>query len=108
MTAEALYRKLADEGIFWSYDKKLDYIGDDLLIEHTLLYAEVSEIKDLFKIFDFAKIKDVWERKVVPDERHYGLNYYLALIWFDISEPKEYLQETAKKYSRYERLKHIK
>lgn len=108
MNTLGLYTKLANEGLFWSYNKSAGYVGDDLLIEHTLLYGETDDIAILFKNFTKDKIIDVWNRKVIPDERFYGLNYYLAVIWFGIDEPEEYLKNISKKYSRYERLKSLK
>ena len=102
-----LYTKLKNEGIFWSYDKSAEYLSDNLLIEHTLVWADVPDIIQLFKIFDFELIKDVWNRKIVPDERYFKLNVYLAFIYFSIKEPYSYIAETAKKYSRYEMLKRM-
>lgn len=51
MNTTELYDKLANEGLFWSYDKSAGYVGDELLIEHTLMYGETEGIKVLFKIF---------------------------------------------------------
>ena len=107
MTKEELYRKLKNSGIFWSYDKDAEYLGDNLLVEHTLIWADVPDIMQLFKIFDFEFIKDVWERKIAPDERYFKLNVYLAFIFFNIQEPYSFIEETSKKYSRYERIKSI-
>jgi len=105
LTGTQLYRKLRREGLFWSYNRNIEYIGDELLIEHTLLYAEIDDMSKLFELFDFETIKSVWNKRIVPDERHYGLNYYLAMIWFDISNPVDYLKTNMVKYSRYERIK---
>ncbi len=108
MTKEELYGELKNSGIFWSYNKDAEYLSDKLLVEHTLVWADVPEIIQLFKIFDFEFIKDVWERKIVPDERYFKLNVYLAFVFFNIEEPYSFISETAKKYSRYERIKSIK
>ena len=106
MNKYELYNSLTNKGLFWSYDtKSIDYLSDIILIEQCLLYGEVDDIIELFKLFEFDFIKDVWNKKLVPDERHYGLNYYLAMIWFDINEPEIYLNEIAKENSRYEKLK---
>lgn len=107
MQAYQLYEKLSNEGLFWSYNKSAGYVGDELLIEHTLIYGETDDIKVLFENFSKEKLIDVWNRKLIPDERLYGLNYYLAVIWFDISEPIDYIKNLSKKYSRYERLKNL-
>lgn len=107
MTKFELYTKLKNEGKFWSYDKTLEYLSDELLIEHCLVWSDVSDIIELFKLFDFEKIKDVWNRLVVPDERYFKLNVYLAFIYFRIKDPYGYIAETAKKYSRYEMFKRM-
>lgn len=107
MTQEELYIKLAKEALFWIYDKSVAYIGDDLLIEHAWLYGETDDISVLFNNITNEKKIEVLNKKTVLDERFYGLNYYFALIWFDIDEQEEYLINVAKKYSRYERLKKL-
>lgn len=108
MTKKELYDKLKVEGAFWSYNwRNIEYIGDNLLIEHTLVWGDVPDIVQLFKIFEFEKITDVWNRRIVPDERYYKLNVYLAYIFFDIEEPKEYIELNRLKYSRYEKIKSL-
>ena len=62
---EKLLKKLINENIFWSYDTAAaSDISDSILIEHTLIYADVEEIKELFLIFNKEKIKRVWENEL--------------------------------------------
>jgi len=107
MTKHELYRKLADEGLFWSYDNSGEYLSDGLLIEHCLLYGEVEDLRELFRLFERDELIDVWNKQVVPDARFEKLNFYLATIWFDIDNAKQYIKENALKYSRYERIKSV-
>ncbi len=106
MTKYELYDKLKKEGIFWSYDNEnIEYIGDKLLIEHTLIWADVPDILNLFKVFTKEEIIDVWNRKIVPDERYFKLNIYLGYIYFDLPDPYKYIEENKLKFSRYEKIR---
>lgn len=108
MTKQELYDNLKTQGIFWSYDvEKIEYIGDNLLIEHTLIWGDVPDILNLFKVFTKEEIIDVWNRKIVPDERYFKLNIYLGYIFFDLENPYSYIEEISKKYSRYEKIRSI-
>ncbi|MFN4298827.1 MAG: hypothetical protein ACK4EX_03740 [Thermaurantimonas sp.] len=91
-------------GAFWSYAPSAD-IPDEVLIEEALRWGNVEELKILFKIFDTRKIKMVWREKMLPDEQIYRHNFYLAIIFFNIKNPKRYISIFQKKYNRCERLK---
>lgn len=101
-----LVEKLKKQGIFWSYSKEsLKQIPDNVLIEEALRWGDVPELLELFRLFDKTEIKKIWCEKVIPDERIFRLNYYLAKIFFDIENPERYIKRIAKKNSRYERIK---
>lgn len=88
----ALVEKLKKMGAFWSYSTdNLNNISDDLLIEEALKWGDVPEIKAVFKLFPKYKVQSVWEKYLLPDKNIYSHNYYLALIFFDISDPKTFL-----------------
>jgi hypothetical protein len=76
-------KQLKKQGIFWSYDKNA-LLTDETVIEHTLLYADVPFLDDLFIFFEKSVIQDVWEKRIVPDVRYPSLNNYLAIIYFKI------------------------
>ncbi|MBI9038273.1 MAG: hypothetical protein JEY97_09090 [Bacteroidales bacterium] len=98
--------RLKSLGAFWSYSPKgLKNISDNQLIEETLRWGDVAEIKQLFKTFQLEKIKEVWLSKLVSDERILPHNYYLANIFFDIEDPIEFINNNQIKSSRYARLK---
>jgi len=91
-------------GAFWSYDPQAE-ITDGMLIEACLRWGDVPEIQTLFGLFPLPKIRQVWREQMLPDTRIYPHNYYLALIFFDIKNPKRYILPLQKKYNRYERIK---
>lgn len=98
MDKKTLAYQLKDLGAFWSYSKdSLFNISDDLLIEETLRWGDVGEIKAIFQLFSKDKVKVVWENYLVPDRSIYPHNYYLALIFFNIEEPNKYLESIIKK-----------
>lgn len=101
-----LIEKLKATGAFWSYaTESFPNLPDEILIEEALRMADVAELQTLFRLFPLAKIRQVWREKLIPDARIYPHNYYLALIFFNIKNPKRYILPLQKKYSRYERIK---
>lgn len=96
--------KLRKQNIFWSYDKA-SVLSDELIIEQTLIYADVVDIQNLFLIFQFSKIKNVWEQKIVPDMRYLKLNYYLGKIFFNIRNIEAFLKKKNLANSRYEKIR---
>ncbi len=96
--------RLRQLGAFWSYAPDAD-IPDEVLIEEALRWGDVEELQALFKMFSGKEIKRVWREKMLPDERIYRHNFYLAAIFFNIQNPKRYILPLQKKYSRYGRLR---
>lgn len=103
MNKPNLIARLRQLGAFWSYAPEAD-ISDEILTEEALRWGDVTEIQALFELFPLAYIKKVWREKLLPDTRIYAHNYYLALIFFNIKNPKKYILPLQKKYSRYERI----
>lgn len=104
-----LIKKLIGINAFWSYDVSTDSnsIHDNLLIETTLLYGDVDEIQLLFSIFSKNSIRQVWEAKLIPDDRYYKLNFYLGLCFFGIKNIRAYINEKSQANSRYEKLRQL-
>ncbi len=108
MTKETLFKKMQAQNIFWSYAAETSKdIPDSVFIEHILIYADVDEIKVLFKVFSKEEIKRVWDEKMVPDSRYRRVNYYLAKFFFEIEDIEQYLTKKSLLYSRYEKLKRL-
>lgn len=55
------------------------------MIEHTLKFADVDDIKDIIKEYGVERCKEVWERTMIPDLRLRKLNFFLAKFVFNIS-----------------------
>lgn len=60
-------------------------LNENVIIEHTLKYSDVDEIKSLIEKFGIDKCKTVWEKTMIPDKRMRKLNFLLAKFIFNIS-----------------------
>jgi hypothetical protein len=104
MNRDKLCEKMREAGALWCYAPNA-HITDKILTEAVLRYGDVPELKTLFLIFPKSDIRTVWCECVIPDERFYPHNYYLALIFFDIKNPRRYIERMKNKFSRYERIR---
>jgi hypothetical protein len=68
----------------WSYDS--DKLPRELLVEHTLVYGDVSDIKNLIENEGLESCKKVWQERILIDSRFKKLNYFLARFIFNISD----------------------
>lgn len=91
-----LLQQLKEENAFWSYAPEsitLDTIGDEQLIALTMRYLDLDEIKQLFSIFSYRKIKEAWKRLLVPEGEYlYTLNRFFAWYYFKAKRPDAYLK----------------
>ncbi len=91
-----LLSKLKEENAFWSYDESSvtpETIRDDQLIALTMRHLDLDEIKQLFSIFSFKKIKDAWKNLLVPEGEYlYTLNRFFAWYYFKAKNPDAYLK----------------
>jgi hypothetical protein len=70
-----------------------------MLIYKTLVHLDVKEINQLFAIYDKEKIRDVWERELcIQGDFYRRLNKFLAYCYFNIAEPKKYIQKIERKH----------
>ena len=81
---QELFLAAKQKGLFWSYDKKLEYSEglNILLIEIILKYGDYIDLKILFSLYGKRLIKKVWKEKLCGDTRFSKLNYFLARIFF--------------------------
>lgn len=79
-----LFVAAKQKGLFWSYDKKLEYSQalDSLLIENILKYGDFADLKKLFSLYGKRSVKRIWKEKLCGDTRFSKLNYFLARIFF--------------------------
>lgn len=89
-----LLEKLKQEHCFWSFNEdSIKDVPDNILIEKTLLYLDMEEIKQLFVIYPFKKIKRVWLEFLVPQGIYlHTLNRFLAWYFFKTKKPDTYLK----------------
>jgi hypothetical protein len=79
------------------------------VIEHTLRFADVEEIKSILKEYGFKKCLEIWQIRLIPDERLKKLNYFLAKFIFEVAESDEETKEYLQRYrtTRGERINGI-
>jgi REP element-mobilizing transposase RayT/transcriptional regulator with XRE-family HTH domain len=101
----ALFAKIRDAGLLWSYAADIDYTEDrqGLLIETVLKYADLDDLQMLFKLFGKRKIKAVWEKCMKPDMRFKKVNYFIARMFFDMKLEAEDFHEG--RYARTDTLR---
>ena len=83
---QELFNKLREKGLFWSYAPDIQYAADKttLLIETTLKYADLDDIKTVLDVFGIRRVRKVWELYLKNDSRFKRLNYFLARIFFNL------------------------
>ena len=101
----ALFDKLRDKGIFWSYSDSITYdkAGDNLTIEYLLKYGDFDDIVLGFKLFGKRVMKLVWEKRLKDNRQFIKLNLMLARVFFKMDVESDYFKEV--KNARFEKLK---
>ncbi len=98
----SLLAKLKEENAFWSYEPDsitLSRINDDMLIAMTMRYLDLEEIKQLFQIFPYNRIKAAWKKLLVPEGEYlYTLNRFFAWYYFKAKKPDAYLKSLQTRY----------
>lgn len=91
-----LLDQLREEKAFWSYAPEsvtLNNLKDEQLIAMTMRYLDLDEIKQLFLIFPYRKIKAAWKTILVPEGEYlYTLNRFFAWYYFKAKRPDAYLK----------------
>ena len=95
-----LLAKLKQEHCLWSYKEgSISDISDDMLIEKTLQHLDMEEIEQLFQIYSFRKVKQVWLERLIPQEEYlYTLNRFLAWYYFKAKSPDAYIKAMATRH----------
>lgn len=91
---QKLFLRTKQKGLFWSYDKKLEYSKDldILLIEKILKYGDFEDLKKLFLLYGKRVIKKVWKEKLIGDTHFIKLNYFLARIFFGMDVEADFFK----------------
>ncbi len=90
----ALFNKLRDKGIFWSYSKEISYeeAGERLLIEYLYKYGDFDDISLGFRLFGKRVMKQVWEEKLKSDKRFIKLNFMIARVFLGMDVEANYFK----------------
>jgi REP element-mobilizing transposase RayT/transcriptional regulator with XRE-family HTH domain len=101
----SLFRKMRDKGIFWSYDKGVEYgeFHEGVFIEHTLKYGDFDDIQKLLGLFGKRTVKRAWEKEMKSDKRFIKLNYMIARVFLGMDVESDYFKE--QKNARFEKLR---
>ena len=92
-----LWRQLGQLGCLWSYAKDTNKIDDNLLIEKALVYLEFEDLHKLCELYPMKQIQQVWRKRLVSQGDYYGIiNWLLAVMFFDIKKPDQYLKRYGK------------
>ena len=89
-----LFGKLMQAHAFWSYDEveKSDF-PNELLIENVFVHLDIDDISKLFELFPKNYVQKVWrENMAVQGEYLFDLNVMIALVFFHIKKPEEYIR----------------
>ena len=81
MNKDIFVRQLEKRHIFWSYSSGAE-LPDEVVIEHTLKFGDISDIIELFKLFTKSEIERVWIKTMSCDDRFDKMNHYLKLFFF--------------------------
>ncbi len=86
----------ANDG-FWSYQGIPDSLDDDAVIEAALVHLDLEDLPLLLGIWSKAHIKRVWKVRLVSQGKRMNiLNYTLAVKFFNLKNPDEYLARNAR------------
>jgi hypothetical protein len=90
-----LIEKLKEENRFWSYAPGFadSDVPDEIIIEKTLVYLDLDEIKVLFELYGKQKVKRVWLERLVPQGEYlHTLNRFFAWFYFRVKKPDMYIK----------------
>jgi len=89
-----LFLDAKGKGLFWSYDKKLEYSEclDNLIIENILKYGDFVDLKQLFILYGKRVVKKIWNEKLITDTHFIKLNYFLARIFFKMDVEADFFK----------------
>lgn len=94
---EYIIELLSAKGCFWSNDISIVSPPDSVLMEKGLLYLEFEDMHYLFEVYGFRQLKKFWRENLVRQGNYYsGINWLLALYFFNIKNPDLYLRRYGK------------
>lgn len=95
-----LVKRLLEVNAFWSYAvASTEDIPDEELIEKVFIHLDMSDIARLFEVYQRNYIHKVWKEKmVIQGDYLFNLNVMIALYYFNIKKPEEYLKQVERNH----------
>ncbi len=89
-----LEKQLHKANAFWSFDTgSCWHLSDRDLIRYVLTYLDLEDINRLFELYPKQQIKKIWLEELVPQGNYLiSMNLSLALLYFDVKRPLQYLK----------------
>ncbi len=82
----------------WSYKKET--VPVSVKVEYLFKYGDLDEINEAIKELGFDYCKEIWIKKIIPDQRFNRLNYFLARFVFNISEDRKEILDFLKQHDK--------
>jgi len=100
---EKLLEALLNVNAFWSYASvSVENVPDEELIEKTFVFLDLSDISLLFELYPRNYVRKVWKEKMaVQGDYLFSLNVMIALYYFDIKRPEEYLKRVEREHIKH-------
>jgi len=97
---KALAEQLLKANAFWSYTNVSEQnISDDELIERVFIYLDLKDIAKLFELYPRDYVRKIWrENLAVQGEYLFNLNVMIALYYFYIKQPEQYLRRLEREH----------
>ena len=89
----------------WSFEK--ESVPISVKLEYLMKYGDIDEIRDAISEFGVDYCKEIWIKKIIPDNRFNRLNYFLGRFIFNISTEQKEILTFIKKHQK-PRFKEIK
>ncbi|MEN6619252.1 MAG: helix-turn-helix domain-containing protein [Rikenellaceae bacterium] len=97
---DALAEQLLKANAFWSYTNvKVHDISDEEIIERVFIYLDLKDIAKLFELYQRDYVRKIWKEKLaVQGDYLFNLNVMIALYYFDIKQPEQYLRRLEREH----------
>ncbi len=97
---QQLFEHLQKAKTLWSYaNTSVQNISDEELIEKVFIYLDISQISILFELYRREFIRKVWrEGLAIQGNYLLNLNVMIALYYFDIAKPEQYLKRLEREH----------
>lgn len=97
---QQLFEFLQQEKALWSYNNvSAEDISNEELIEKVFIYLDVSQIGVIFELYKRDYIRKVWRESIAVQGNYLlDLNVMIALYYFNIAHPEQYLKRIEREH----------